>query len=51
MKSRLASFCPYMIQYSPPKMWAILGRGATAAQQTLDLFILVRIRTPQLVGI
>jgi hypothetical protein len=24
-----------------------LGRGAMVAQQTLDLFILVRIRTPQ----
>ncbi len=25
----------------------LLGRGATAAQRTLDPFILVRIRTPQ----
>lgn len=37
-----------MLQLPPPVLQALLlGRGAMAAQQTLDLFILVRVRTPQ----
>jgi hypothetical protein len=37
-----------MLQYTPPGLrGSTLGRGAMAAQQTLDLFILVRVRAPQ----
>ncbi len=39
-----------MIKYHTPGKRAFqLGHGAMAAQQTLDLFILVRARMPQLV--
>jgi hypothetical protein len=38
-----------MIKYHTPGIpGGILGHGAMAAQQTLDLFILVRARMPQL---
>lgn len=47
-----------MIKYPSPGSWADalnrvlrLGHGAMAAQQTLDLFILVRARMPQLVAV
>ena len=36
-----------MLQYTPLCSRELLGHGATVAQQTLDLFILVRVRMPQ----
>jgi hypothetical protein len=36
-----------MLQYTPLCSRELLGHGAMAAQQTLDLFILVRVRMPQ----
>jgi hypothetical protein len=37
-----------MLKYLPLEGNPLMGRGAMAAQQTLNLFILVRIRAPQL---
>lgn len=36
-----------MLQFCLPGYRALMGRGATVAQRTLDPYILVRIRTPQ----
>ena len=37
-----------MLQFGSLGIRAVLGRGAMVAQRTLDPFILVRIRAPQL---
>ena len=37
-----------MLQFGSLGFRAVLGRGAMVAQRTLDPFILVRIRAPQL---